>query len=98
MKNAIKVISALKNTFPGHQVESIYRVEQDINSIYVDGYYVGYFEEEFFNNDYDEIELTIKAPLASVRDFVNRATGYEIMRCSVERGLKEWENESHPNN
>lgn len=97
MKSAIKVISALKNTFPGHRVESIYREEQDRNCIYVDGYYVGYFEEEFFDDDYDEIELTIKAPLVSVKDFVNRAVGYEIMRCAVERGLQKWEKGSQQN-
>lgn len=94
MKNAIKVTTALKNAFPGHRVEIIYRTEGDRNCVYIDGYYVGYFEEEFFDSDYDDIELTIKAPLVSIKDFVNRAVGYEIVRAAVERGLSEWEKES----
>lgn len=98
MKNAIKVTTALKNAFPGHRVEIIYRPEGDRNCVYIDGYYVGYFEEEFFDADYDDIELTIKAPLVSIKDFVNRAVGYEIVRAAVERGLAKWEEESQANN
>ena len=98
MKNAVKIITALKNAFPGHKLEIIYREELGRNCVCVDGYCVGYFKEEFFDDDYDEIELTIKAPLVSIKDFTNRAVGYEIIRAAVERGLKQWEKESQQNN
>ena len=98
MKNAVKIITALKNAFPGHKLEIIYKEELSRNCMCVDGYCVGYFEKEFFDDDYDEIELSIKAPLVSIKDFTNCVGGYEIIRAAVKRGLREWEEESQQNN
>ena len=98
MKNVVKVMTALKNAFPGHRVEYIYYPEKDTDRIFVDGTFVADFDDDFFEHDYDDIELTIRAPLVSIKDFTKRAVGYEIIRAAVERGFAKWENESHPNN
>lgn len=98
MKNAEKIMTALKKAFSGHRVEIIYKEDLGRNCVCVDNYCVGYFEKEFFDDDYDEIELTIKAPLVSIKDFTNCLGGYEIIRAAVKRGLREWEEGSRANN
>lgn len=101
MKNAIKVKTALKNAFPGHRVEVIYRSEGNRSVLYIDDYYVGCFEQEFFDADYDnaEIELKVKVSLEDIKDYLSDPDrfAYRVFD-GLERGFTEWENELHPNN
>lgn len=100
MKNAIKVMAALKQALPGHRVENFLIDDNyDMQSIFVDGKCVGHFYADFFQHDFDnpEIAITVKAPLKNIKDFVDHANSYGIIRGAVERGLQEWQEESHPN-
>lgn len=101
MKNEIKVMEALADAFPGHHVVSrIIKDNYNKQSIFFDDWCVGYFDKDFFNKDLDnpEIEITLKAPLKNIKDFVDHANSYGIIRGAVERGLSIWENESQANN
>lgn len=99
MKNEMKVLDALQNAFVGKEIESVYNKITQMYDIYMNNEFIGAFRDDFFKHDFEnpEIEIKIKAPLKTIHDFVNRAVGYGIIRGAVERGLSEWENESHPN-
>lgn len=100
MKNAEKIMPALKEAFSGHRVEMLYVANGCFYRIFVDNNYIGDFFGEFFERDIDnpEIEIKIKAPLVSIKDFTNCIGGYEIIRAAVKRGLREWEEGSLANN
>lgn len=91
MNNIDKIMKALKQAFPGHRVENVFYVERNEEAIFFDGTLIGRFVEEFCEHDFDEIEIKIKAPLKNIKDFVDHANSYGIIRGAVERGLKEWE-------
>lgn len=102
MKNELKVMEALTDAFPGHHVVSrIIKGNYNKQSIFIDGWCVGYFDEDFFKADIDnpEIEIKVKAPLNSIEAFLT-----DVEECdgrfyqAVERGLSEWREGSHPNN
>lgn len=99
MKNAIKILSALKREFPGHRVESIFNYDKTY-CIFIDGKCVGTFEEHFFEKDFDnpEIEIKVKAPLYNIKEFLEEVECDGIFYNAVERGLKEWEEGSPENN
>lgn len=93
MKNAIKIMSALKQAFPGHVVEYQYKESANVYSIFLDrSVYLGSFEREVFEADFDnpEIEIKIKAPLKNIEWFVKDASSFGIIRGAVEKGLNEW--------
>lgn len=101
MKNAIKVMAALKQALPGHRVENFLIDDNyDMQSIFVDGKCVGHFYADFFQHDFDnpEIEIKVKAPLYNIKDFLEEVECDGVFYHAVERGLKEWQEESHPNN
>lgn len=100
MKNADKIINALRLAFPGHAVEYQYKPTAKVNSIFIDRVYIGSFEDGFFEEDFDnpEIEIKVKAPIKSIKEFIDFASNYETIRGALERGFAKWENESHPNN
>lgn len=100
MKNATKVMTALREAFPGHRVENkVIEANYNLESIFIDGVCVGHFFEDFFKKDLDnpEIEITITAPLNNIKNFVNFADDYGVIRGAIERGLQEWEEESQQN-
>jgi hypothetical protein len=97
MKNAIKVMAVLKQAFPGHSVESIYKDEKNMDDLYIDGHYAGAFDHDFFMADLDnpEIEIKVKAPIKSIENYVDHSCG--IICMAIERGLAEWREESQQN-
>lgn len=100
MKNADKIIKALRETFPGHRVETYYNnVNAKILCVFVDDNYVGNFEDRFSEMDFDnpEIEIKIKAPIYNIRDFLEEVECDGVFYRAVERGLKEWEKGSQQN-
>lgn len=100
MKNVVKVTEALIKAFPGHHVVSrCIEGNYSTESVFIDGKCVGLFYEDFLQKDFDnpEIEITIKAPLKNIKDFVDHANSYGIIRGAVEEGVKKWENESQRN-
>lgn len=99
MKNVAKVMKALENAYKGHRIEMLYVAEQNRDKIFVDGTLVGYFDDEFFNADFDnpKIEIKIKAPLYTIKDFLEEVECDGVFYRAVERGLKEWEEESQRN-
>lgn len=97
MKNGNKVIESLKEAFPEGRIENIYYPEKKEECIYYNGTCIASFDEKFWQADFDNIEIKIKAPLVHIKDFINRAVGYEIVRAAVERGLCEWDEESQQN-
>ena len=100
MKNADKIINALRMAFPGHAVEYQYKPIANVNSIFIDRVYIGNFDHDFFEKDFDnpEIEIKIKAPLYNIKDFLEEGEGDGVFYHAVERGLKEWEEGSARNN
>lgn len=59
MKNAEKIMTALKKAFPGHKVENSF-IEENYNmeSIFVDEKCIGLFYEDFFQKDFDNPGLS----------------------------------------
>lgn len=98
MRNADKVMTALKEAFSESRIENIYYPEKKEECIYCNGTYIASFDEKFWQADFDNIEIKIKAPLKHIKEFINGAVGYEIVRAAVERGLSEWQEESQRNN
>lgn len=103
MKNAEKIINALREVFPGHAVEYQYKAYQNVYSVFLDrDTYIGSFNPDFFDKDDNpEIEMTIKAPLKDIEKFIadNYINYYnECVREAVERGLKEWQEGSQASN
>lgn len=100
MNNEIKILSALKQALPGHNVECVLDACTNCKLVYVDNELVGFFEGYFFTKDFDnpEIEIKIKAPLKSIEKFIQNGGFTTQIRLGVERGLKEWREESRRNN
>lgn len=102
MKNAEKIINALRKAFPGHAVEYQYKPIANVNSIFIDRVYIGNFDHDFFEQDFDnpEIEIKIKAPLNSVKEFLEECEGSggvgDVIRA-VEWGYNKWREESQQN-
>lgn len=98
MKNVFKVMTALENTYKGRRVEMLYAAEQNRDKIFIDGTLVGYFDDEFFNDDFDNIEIKIQAPLHSIEDFLIDCDDREgVFYRAIERGLLKWREESQQN-
>lgn len=100
MKNADKIIDALRKAFPGHAVEYQYKPIANVNSIFIDRVYIGNFDHDFFEQDFDnpKIEIKVKAPLYNIKDFLEEVECDGVFYHAVERGFKEWEEESARNN
>ena len=109
MKNAIKIMAALKQAFPGHNVEISHNFNAKIYCVFIDENYVGNFEERFIEQDFDnsEIEIKVKASLKNFIDFIDNTYKNEkifdvvesrvsegIIRHAIEKGLREWCEES----
>lgn len=99
MKNADKIFNALREAFPGHIVEISKNYNAKIGCVFIDEKYIGNFEDRFLYDDLDnaEIEIKIKAPLYNIRDFLEEVECDGVFYHAVERGLKEWEDESQQN-
>ena len=100
MKNSEKIINALRKAFPGHAVEYQYKPIANVNSIFIDRVYIGNFDHDFFEQDFDnpEIEIKVKAPLYNIKDFLEEVECDGVFYHAVERGFKEWEEGSARNN
>lgn len=99
MKNGDKIINALRRAFPGHAVEYQYKPIANVNSIFIDRVYIGNFDHGFFVQDFDnpEIEIKVKAPLNSIKDFIEEGECLGDVMKAVERGFKEWQEGSQQN-
>lgn len=97
MRNGDKIRDALQQAFPGSIITVIEDLPRAEDRVFVNGQMVARFDLFFWGED-DNIEIKVKAPLKDIKDFTNRAVGYEIVREAVERGLSEWEKESRENN
>lgn len=100
MKNVVKVTEALIEAFPGHHVVSrCIEGNYSTESVFIDGKCVGLFYEDFLQKDFDnpEIEITIKAPLYNIKEFLEEVECDGVFYHAVERGLKEWQEESQRN-
>lgn len=102
MKNADKILYALREAFPGHAVEYQYKAEANVYSIFLDRIYIGQFNHDFFIRDDDnpEIEIKIKATVRDLSDFLwqcEGSGGVAVVMKEVERGLDEWQKESRRN-
>lgn len=99
MKNAIKIMAALKQAFPGHEITSQHMNVSKMENLYFDGTYIGRFDSEFLNQDADnpEIEIKIKAPLKYFTDYLDNTYKNEklsepecIIRNAIGKGVRKW--------
>ena len=97
MKNKVKILKALEQTYPFVDISFISDPHNDDNiNIYIDGLFAASFKKYFWETDFDEneIEIKIKASKEKLNDFASTETLYTgYMRKIIERGLKEWEKE-----
>lgn len=99
MKNSNKIINALKQLYPQSHITVVTDNPMYEERIFLDGNMIARFSSFFWDKDFDnpEIEIKITAPLKNIKDFAGHANSYGIIRGAVERGLKEWEEESQAN-
>lgn len=93
-------MTAMKKAFSGHKIEISYNFNAKIYCVFIDDNYVGNFEDRFCEKDFDnpEIEIKVKAPLYNIKDFLEEVECDGVFYHAVERGLKEWQEESQANN
>ena len=99
MKNGNKIINFLIDAFPGHRIETTFYPVDCSEVVYFDGMNIGSINKKFFEKDFDnpEIEIKVKAPIKSIKEFIDFASNYETIRVALERGLKEWDEGSQQN-
>lgn len=102
MKNVEKILTAMEKAFTGHKIEISYNFNAKIYCVFVDDDYVGNFEDRFCEQDFDnpDIELKVKAPLNSIKEFLEECEGSggvgDVIRA-VEWGYNKWREESQQN-
>lgn len=100
MKNADKIINALEQIYPQSHITVVKDNPMYEHRVFLDGNLIARFSSFFWDKDFDkpEIAITVKAPLYNIKEFLEEVECDGIFYHAVERGLKEWREESQQNN
>lgn len=96
MRNGDKIREAMQRAYPDALINVYNDSSAEEVKIYFNGQMIARFKSVFWDEDFDnpEIEIKVKAPLKSIKDFLEECEGCwgvaDVMQA-VERGLKEWE-------
>lgn len=99
MRNGDKIRDALQRAYPDALINVYNDFSAEEVKIYFNGTMIARFKSIFWDEDFDnpKIEIKVKAPIKSIKEFIDFASNYETIRGALERGFTKWENESHPN-
>lgn len=99
MRNADKIINALKQAYPQAHITVVTDHPMYEERVFLDGNLIARFSSFFWDKDFDkqEIEIKIKAPLYNIKDFLEEVECDGVFYHAVERGLAEWEEGSQAN-
>lgn len=99
MRNGDKIRDALEQAFPDSLITVIEDLPRAEDRVFVNGQMVARFDMFFWKQDENpEIEIKIKAPLNSIKDFIEECEVFGDVMRAVERGYEEWEKGSQANN
>jgi len=114
MKNADKIINALKQAYPQSHITVVTDNPMYEERVFLDGNLIARFCSFFWDKDFDppeEIEIKVKAPLKdfinfidytyqneTISDVVKNGISEGIIRRAIEKGVREWREGSQANN